>query len=44
MKKLVLAALLASVAFGTQAADKIRFASSATYPPFESLNSDNQIV
>ena len=23
---------------------KIRFASSATYPPFESLNSDNQIV
>jgi len=44
MKKLVLAALLASVALGTQAADKIRFASSATYPPFESLNSDNQIV
>ncbi|MTD26653.1 arginine ABC transporter substrate-binding protein [Erwinia sorbitola] len=44
MKKIVLAALLASVAFGTQAADKIRFASSATYPPFESLNSDNQIV
>jgi len=44
MKKLVLAALLASVAFGTQAADKIRFASSATYPPFESLHSDNQIV
>lgn len=44
MKKLVLAALLASVAFGTQATDKIRFASSATYPPFESLNSDNQIV
>ena len=44
MKKLVLAALLASVALGTQAAEKIRFASSATYPPFESLNSDNQIV
>lgn len=44
MKKLVLAALLAGVAFGTQAAEKIRFASSATYPPFESLNSDNQIV
>lgn len=44
MKKLVLAALLASVASGALAADKIRFASSATYPPFESLNSDNQIV
>lgn len=44
MKKLVLAAMLASIAFGTQAAEKIRFASSATYPPFESLNSDNQIV
>ncbi|UWS30551.1 arginine ABC transporter substrate-binding protein [Erwinia pyrifoliae] len=44
MKKIVLAALLASVAFATQAAEKIRFASSATYPPFESLNGENQIV
>lgn len=44
MKKLLLATLLASVTFGTFAADKIRFASSATYPPFESLGSDNQIV
>lgn len=44
MKKVILAALLASAAFGTQAAEKIRFASSATYPPFESLNSENQIV
>lgn len=43
MKKLVLAALLAGVAFGTQAAEKIRFASSATYPPFESLNSDSTL-
>lgn len=44
MKKIVLAALLASVTFAPQAAEKIRFASSATYPPFESLNSENQIV
>lgn len=44
MKKIVLAAVLASVTFGTFAADKIRFASSATYPPFESLDSNNQIV
>ncbi|MFB5181479.1 lysine/arginine/ornithine ABC transporter substrate-binding protein [Erwinia amylovora] len=44
MKKIVLAALLASVTFAPQAAEKIRLASSATYPPFESLNGENQIV
>ncbi|MFS2223426.1 arginine ABC transporter substrate-binding protein [Pantoea sp. B65] len=44
MKKLLLTALLASVAFSASAAEKIRFASSATYPPFESLDSNNQIV
>ncbi|ATZ94248.1 arginine ABC transporter substrate-binding protein [Dickeya fangzhongdai] len=49
MKKLVLAALLASTAFSTMifnatAADTIRFAASATYPPFESLDAGNQIV
>ncbi|MEJ4043321.1 arginine ABC transporter substrate-binding protein [Erwinia sp. SLM-02] len=44
MKKIILATVLASMAFGAVAADKIRFASSATYPPFESLDSDNQIV
>lgn len=44
MKKWLLTALVASVAFGAGAADKIRFASSATYPPFESLDSNNQIV
>lgn len=44
MKKIILAALIASTAFGAQAAEHIRFASSATYPPFESLNSENQIV
>lgn len=44
MKKWLLAAMLAGVAMNAGAAEKIRFASSATYPPFESLNSDNQIV
>lgn len=44
MKKLLLTALLASVAFSASADEKIRFASSATYPPFESLDSNNQIV
>ncbi|WP_130098998.1 arginine ABC transporter substrate-binding protein ArtJ [Siccibacter turicensis] len=43
MKKLVLVALLAS-AFSAMAADKISFAASATYPPFESLDASNQIV
>ncbi|UYU33140.1 arginine ABC transporter substrate-binding protein ArtJ [Siccibacter colletis] len=43
MKKLLLVALLAS-AFSATAAEKISFASSATYPPFESLDANNQIV
>ncbi|NDJ58317.1 arginine ABC transporter substrate-binding protein [Enterobacteriaceae bacterium 4M9] len=44
MKKYLLAAALAAVAFNASAAEKIRFASSATYPPFESLDANNQIV
>lgn len=45
MKKLLLAAtILAGITFNTAAADTIRFASSATYPPFESLDANNQIV
>ncbi|GLY59582.1 arginine ABC transporter substrate-binding protein [Pectobacterium brasiliense] len=44
MKKLVLATLLAGIAFSATAADTIRFASSATYPPFESLDASNEIV
>ncbi|SLM62963.1 MULTISPECIES: arginine ABC transporter substrate-binding protein [Dickeya] len=44
MKKFVLAALLAGCAFGSQAADTLRFAASATYPPFESLDANNQMV
>lgn len=44
MKKLLLAAMLATAAFNAAAADKISFGSSATYPPFESLDAGNQIV
>ena len=44
MKKWILAAVLATLVTSAQAADKIRFASSATYPPFESLDRENQIV
>ncbi len=43
-EKLVLAALLASCAFGASAAEKINFGVSATYPPFESMDANNQIV
>ncbi|BES84595.1 arginine/ornithine ABC transporter substrate-binding protein [Pectobacterium araliae] len=44
MKKLVLATLLAGITVSATAADTIRFASSATYPPFESLDASNEIV
>ncbi|WP_435929683.1 arginine ABC transporter substrate-binding protein ArtJ [Dryocola sp. BD613] len=44
MKKLLLAAMLATAAFSAAAADKINFGASATYPPFESLDASNQIV
>ena len=44
MKKFILAAMLATAAFNAAAADKISFGSSATYPPFESLDASNQIV
>ncbi|NIF22864.1 arginine ABC transporter substrate-binding protein [Candidatus Pantoea multigeneris] len=44
MNKWIIAAVLATVAISAQAAETIRFASSATYPPFESLNSENQIA
>ena len=44
MKKWIVAAALATLAMNAYAAEKIRFASSATYPPFESLDHDNQIV
>lgn len=44
MKQLLLAAMFATAAFSAAAADKISFGSSATYPPFESLDAGNQIV
>jgi len=44
MKKFILAAMFATAAFNVAAADKINFGSSATYPPFESLDASNQIV
>ncbi len=44
MKKLILAALLATFAAGATAADKINFGVSATYPPFESMDANNKIV
>ena len=44
MKKMILAALLATVSAGSFAADKISFGVSATYPPFESLDAGNKIV
>lgn len=44
MKKFILAAMFATAAFSVSAADKINFGSSATYPPFESLDANNQIV
>ena len=44
MKKFILAAMFATAAFNVSAADKINFGSSATYPPFESLDANNQIV
>lgn len=44
MKKWIIAAALAAITVNAYAAEKIRFAVSATYPPFESLDHDNQIV
>ncbi|MEA1064603.1 arginine ABC transporter substrate-binding protein [Erwinia sp. HR93] len=44
MKKLLLAVTLATIAYNASAGEKIRFASSATYPPFESMSANNQIV
>jgi len=44
MKKLVIAALLASVTFSAAAAETIRFATEASYPPFEAVDANNKIV
>lgn len=45
MKKVFLAAtLLVGIAVNANAAESIRFASAASYPPFEFLDANNQIV
>ncbi len=38
------AALLASFTFGASAAEKINFMLVLTYPPFESIGANNEIV
>ncbi|WP_426816673.1 arginine ABC transporter substrate-binding protein [Winslowiella sp. 2C04] len=43
MKKMVLAALLAGMSLSATAAQTIRFATEASYPPFEFVDSNNQI-
>jgi arginine transport system substrate-binding protein len=43
MKKIVLAALLAGISLSAAAADTIRFATEASYPPFEFVDANNQI-
>ncbi|BDH46531.1 arginine ABC transporter substrate-binding protein [Salmonella enterica subsp. enterica serovar Choleraesuis] len=44
MKKIVLAALLASISLSAAAAETIRFGTEASYPPFESMDANNKIV
>ena len=44
MKKILIAALLASFSLSAAAAQTIRFATEASYPPFESMDANNQIV
>ncbi|MDZ7278920.1 arginine ABC transporter substrate-binding protein [Pantoea eucrina] len=43
MKKVVLAALLASLSLSASAAQTLRFATEASYPPFEFVDSSNKI-
>ena len=43
MKKVVLAALLAGLSLSASAAQTIRFATEASYPPFEFVDADNKI-
>lgn len=44
MKKVLLAALLASLSLSATAAQTIRFATEASYPPFETMDANNKIV
>ena len=44
MKKVLIAALLAGMSLSASAAQAIRFATEASYPPFELVDANNQIV
>ncbi len=44
MKKVLLATLLAGLSLSATAAQTIRFATEASYPPFESMDAGNKIV
>ena len=44
MKKVLLDVLLAGVTLSATAAQTIRFATEASYPPFESMDANNKIV
>lgn len=44
MKKVLIAALLASISLSASAAEAIHFATEASYPPFEFTDANNQIV
>jgi arginine transport system substrate-binding protein len=43
MKKFIIAAVLASISVSASAAETVRFAMEASYPPFESIGADNKI-
>lgn len=43
MKKLIIATMLAAISVSTYAAETIRFATEASYPPFEFIGADNKI-
>lgn len=44
MKKVLLATLLATLSLSATAAQTLRFATEASYPPFESIDANNKIV
>lgn len=43
MKKFIIAAVLASISVSAAAAEAVRFATEASYPPFEFIGADNKI-
>ncbi len=44
MKKLIIAAVLAGISVSASAAETIRFATEASYPPFEFIDASNKIL